>query len=791
MRSSTPAGVGGNTPERRNGFVSWQKRFWVAAVLLAMSSQMPVSAAELTKPRQATGIARRVPWISSRVVGTPEPAPPYRTERMFPNLQFTEPIVLTTIPGSNRLAVAELKGKIYTFPNDPNVQKADLLIDLGRTIYGLAFHPGYAVNGQFFVTTVKDAAAIEPDGTRVTRFQVADPQSSGPPQSTINSAHEILSWLSGGHNGGCLRFGPDGYLYIVSGDGSGIADQHETGQNPNDLLACLMRIDVDRPDETRSYGIPGDNPFVGRKDARPEVYAYGLRQFWKFSFDPQGRLWGGDVGQDIWEMIHFIKKGGNYGWSVKEGDHPFRPERPRGPSPILPPLFEHHHTEFRSITAGHVYRSPRLPELQGAYLYGDFDTGKIWMFRYDGSRVIERRELADTTFRIIDFGIDQQGEVLIADYIGGIYRLVPNTMVASRSHPFPEKLSETGLFASTRAHIPAAGVIPYSVNAPLYSDGAHKDRFLAIPAEGRIERDAFWYPGGPGAPPGWIFPEGTVAVKTFSLEMVQGDPSSRRRLETRILHCETPASTEEKDPGLHGHNTVWNGYTYIWNDEQTDAFLADKQGDDRTYVIKDPDSPGGERKQTWHFPSRAECTLCHTMPAKYLLGLNTHQLNRDHDYGGVVANQLETFNHIGLFTSPLEKPVDQLPRLPDYTSAGSTTAQKARAYLHANCAHCHMQWGGGNAEFQLLATLDLKETATIMARAQHGAFGLVEPRLLVPGKPEQSLLYHRMTLNGLGRMPHVSVQVPDRTGIQLIRDWIQNLPEQGDKAAMALTPKPM
>src|SRR5262249_34253278 len=273
----------------------------------------------------------------------------------------------------------------------------------------------------------------------------------------------------------------------------------------------------------------------------------------------------------------------------------------------------------------------------------------------------------------------------------------------------------------------------------------------------------------PGAPRGWRFPDGTVAVKTFFLETQKGNPASRRRLETRLLHFEKLGGNEEVG------DQYWRGYTYVWNDEQTDAVLLSAKGLDATFTIKDAKAPGGTRKQTWHFPSRAECTLCHTVPAKFVLGLNTHQLNRDHDYGTVVANQLATWERLGLFTKKLSAAPAKLPRLADHEDARHDTATRARAYLQANCAHCHMKWGGGNAEFQLLFTLKPREMGIVDVRPAHGNFGLSDPKLLKPGAPEESLLYHRMRLTGLGRMPHVASSVGDEKGTKLIPDWIKHM----------------
>ncbi|MGE0610423.1 MAG: PQQ-dependent sugar dehydrogenase, partial [Pirellulales bacterium] len=726
--------------------------------------------------RRPFGIEKRVPWTTGKIVGTPEPPNPYRTEPHFTNLKkfsdpakstFDQPLELATVPGQNRLCVVERLGKIYTFRNAEDVERAELMIDIGKTCYGLAFHPQFAENGLVFVTNVLDPANPSEKGTRVSRFKA----SGNPPVCDPASEKIIIEWPSGGHNGGCLQFGPDGYLYIVTGDGSGIADELQTGQDVSDLLASMLRIDIDKPTAGRAYGIPADNPLVETPGARPEIWAYGLRQAWKFNFDPaNGELWAGEVGQDLWEMVYRIERGGNYGWSIKEGTHPFRPERKPGPSPIIPPIVEHSHTAFRSITGGHVYHGQRQPELEGAYIYGDYDTGKVWGLRYQSGQATWSQELVDTQFRIIDFGQDESGEVYLLDFIGGrLHRLV-KAPPAVKTADFPRLLSQTGLFASTKDHIPTDGLIPYSVNAPLWSDGAEKDRFIAVPGNSRIEYNTVEYPQpAPGAPPGWRFPDGTVIVKTFSLDLEEGNAASRRRLETRLLHLELLAGNEEVG------DQVWRGYTYVWNDDQTDAELLEAAGADRKFTIADKSAEGGKREQIWHFPSRTECTLCHTMPGKYVLGLNTLQMNKDHDYGGTTANQLDTLQHLGLFTKPLPDRVENLPKLADYRDASQPLDARARSYLHANCAHCHMKWGGGNAEFQLLATLDLKDTGTLLTRPGQGPLGIADARIIVPGDPARSLVHHRMTRLGLGRMPHIASTVVDQDAVELIGEWIQSL----------------
>ncbi len=718
------------------------------------------------------GIETRVPWTTSNIKGTPDPPAPYRIERAFPKLKFTEPLALTRAPGTDRLFVAERYGKIFSFPNTPQAEKADLFLDLGNVVYGLAFHPQFSKNGYVYVSYIIDPKEELPRGTHLSRFQVSR---DDPFRCDKSTEKLLLEWPSGGHNGGCLKFGPDGYLYIATGDSSGFADEYQTGQDISNLPASVLRIDVDRSDDGKAYGIPKDNPFVGVPGARGEIWAYGLRQVWKMSFDRvTGDLWGGNVGQDLWEMVVRIQRGGNYGWSVTEGSHPFLPQRKKGPTPILPPIVEYNHTEGRSVTGGFVYHGSRLKDLVGAYIYGDYDTGRVWGLRMDRSRrkVTWHQELVDTSLRLVGFGEDQAGELYLVDHMGGgIHRLI-GAETSTETSEFPRQLSQTGLFASTADHVPAAGLIPYSINAPMWIDGADKERFLALPGDSKIEFDALEFPQpAPGVPHGWKFPNGTVIVETISLEMEKGNPSSRRRLETRILHHERLAGTKEVG------DQYWQGYTYVWNDRQTDAvLLEDPNGLDRTFTISDPDAPGGKLQQTWHFHSRAECSVCHNMAAKFVLGINTLQMNKDHDYGGVVANQLSTLEHLGLFTEPLPRRPQELPRLVSYADKTQPLDRRARSYLHANCAHCHRKWGGGNSEFRLLYPLNLAETKAVGARPGQGTFHISNARVLAPGDPYRSVLFYRMAKLGTGRMPRIGSRVVDERGLRLIHDWIEQLP---------------
>jgi uncharacterized repeat protein (TIGR03806 family) len=741
--------------------------------------------------RKKYGLEKRVPWTTSKVIGSPEPPPPYKTERAFPKLTFEEPLELQPGHGTDRLFVAGRWGKVWSFVNKKDADKADLVLEFKpgvdakgepskKVIYSITCHPKFKDNGYLYVTWIPDNSKEGiPNGSRVSRFTVK----GEPPVADMASEKVIFEWPNGGHNGGCLRFGPDGMLYIVTGDGSGIADEFVIGQDLSSIHAKLLRIDVDHPDAGKNYGVPKDNPFVNTTGARPEIYAYGLRQLWRYSFDSKaGDLWGGEVGQDLWEMVYKIQKGGNYGWSVMEGTHEFRPERKKGPTPILKPVAEHSHTDFRSITGGYVYHGKRLPELLGSYIYGDFDTGRVWAFNPvsgiivngEGTQqkletAVNHRELARTTYRIVSWGEDADGEIYFCDFTGGgIHQLVK--ALAVKQAYFPRKLSETGIFTSTKDHKVAPGIIPYDVNAQLWGDHAIKQRFIAIPGNGQIGFDEITYPQpSPGSTPGWRFPDGTVLVKTFSMELERYNPKSRKRIETRLLHFQQFPGTQE-----YG-DQYWRGYTYRWNEEQTDAELVDEKGLDIPLRIKDSDKLV---EQNYRIPSRAECTLCHTNAHKFALGVATMQMNRDHAYDGVIANQLATLEHIGIFSKPLPKSPEELPTLANYDDKSLPIEVRARSYLHSNCAHCHIKWGGGNAEFKLLATLPLKEMGIVNVPPAHGNFGIQDAKILVPGHPEKSILVHRMAMTGLGRMPHIGSRVVHESAVEVVREWIKGMKDE-------------
>ena len=308
----------------------------------------------------------------------------------------------------------------------------------------------------------------------------------------------------------------------------------------------MLRIDVDHSDPGKNYSSPKDNPFVGREGYRPELWCYGLRNPWRISFDAEsGQLWAGNNGQDLWEQTYLIRKGANYGWSVAEGGHPFLHQRKAGLEPISPPTTEHPHSEARSLTGGRVYRGKRFPELVGAYIYGDWSTGRVWGVKHDDRKVVWHRLLADTPFNITGFGTDHAGEMYVIDEVSGFYSLEPTAESDRQARPFPTRLSRTGIFASTAPLLANPAVLPYQVNAPQWADGAKIERLAGIAHADPIEQRSQKNAGG-----SWTLPNGTVLVQTLSLDVVDksGKPTPKK-VETRLLAREQGSGSATRTAG--------------------------------------------------------------------------------------------------------------------------------------------------------------------------------------------------------------------------------------------------
>ena len=693
----------------------------------------------------------REPWTTSRIKGSPEPPLPYTVERILPAIEFHNPVDFAVEPGTGRWFVLQLDGKLFAF--DPrNNEAPELVHDAHATIedhrqsYGIEFHPDYLENREIFLSYVIPNDL--PDGTHVSRFQVLP----GPtPKIDPSSEELIITWYSGGHNGACMKFGPDGMLYITAGDGTGPfpPDSADVGQDLSDLRSTIMRINVDEVGIDRAYTIPKDNPFLDLPNARPEVWSFGFRNPWKISFDEKtGELWCGDVGWELWELLFRVERGGNYGWSIKEGQQTVRTDIKQGPGEIQPPIVEHLHTEARSITGGFVYYGSKLKELSGTYVYGDYVTGKIWGLVNEGDQVGILNELADTSLAIITFGLDADKELVILDYAGGMYRLVRNP-VTDTSSDFPRRLSQTGLFEElSPAILNAKGVYDYSLISKMWQDGAESKTQIALPETSSV----VWKANHEH----WEYPQDTVFVKTIFSQQPEGRHSGIP-VETQILHFD---------------GFQWNPYSYLWNETLTDAELVPQEGFsiDRPAQTSTDKESTSQSKLTWRVHSRPECSSCHVPRAGHAIGFDLPNLNLETESG---LNQLDEMVRLGLFDRKIPKQ-HTTARMIAVDETGDLET-RARSYLAINCAHCHRRGGGGTAHIEFPFTHALDQTNSVGERPTQGTFAIGGAEIISPGDPLRSVLYYRMATVGRGHMPRLGSHDIDEAGLALIREWISSL----------------
>ena len=722
----------------------------------------------------------------------------------FPNLIFTNALGLTFIPGTNQLCVWEREGRIWSFVNSSNTTQKKLVLDVSNQcqgwddsgLLGVAFHPGFATNRFMFIyyvwvtpgTVVGDANTRPPTFNagayhdRLVRYTL---NTNG--VALTNSEVIFVDQIgdSAWHNGGGMFFHPtNGFLYWTDGDdATGSKSQVIT----NNLFSGVFRIDVDKRGgsishpvirqpqfgSTANYYIPNDNPFVGQTNAMEEFFCLGLRSPHRMTIDPPtGRIFIGDVGESQREEVDIIEPGEsalNFQWNRIEGlggdlAAPFVGINRR-------PVLDYTHSEGIAVIGGYVYRGSEFAsDLAGKYIFGDNGARVVWVM--DESTVPASKVPLCTVPQgtgpnsgndytgLSSFGVDAAGEFYMCQMtsLGGYIYKLSRTGPTNTLNP-PPLFSQLGAFTNLVALAPASYLVPYGMNSPLWSDAAHKDRWMVLPTNTFIN----FSPTS-----NWTFPAGTVFFKNFELVTNENFPTRYRRLETRLLVCDT-------------NGTVYGG-TYKWRPDNSDADLLTLSSNENIVIT----TATGTRTQTWSYPGRQECLRCHTPASGGVLGPSTHQMNGNLLYpSGVTDNQLRTLNHLGVFTAPLnEAAITNYPKAYALNDTNASLELRARSYFSANCAHCHRP-GGVNALFDMRFDTPLASQRLINGTALN-TLGLANAKIIKPGDLTNSVLFQRDNSLGLIQMPPLAKNLVDTNAMAVIAAWINSLPIATNTAFYAI-----
>jgi uncharacterized repeat protein (TIGR03806 family) len=711
----------------------------------------------------------------------------YAMPVIFPGLPKLEITGIKSVDGdTNRLFLVHKPGVIYVVTN-LDAPDLTVFLDLKATTYsesecglvGLAFHPGFRTNRQFFVFYSRREVGAELNQVfqRVARFTV-DP--NNPNRALPESEQPMISqydedWW---HQGGDLHFGPDGYLYVSLGDEGGEFNLFGTAQKyDQDFFSGILRLDVDgRPGNLPphphasvhpgTYWVPHDNPFVdpanyppealtgvlNPQKVRDEFFAVGFRNPYRIYFDSRtGELYANDTGQSQAEEVNLVVSGGNYGWDYFEGSNEIR--TPPITGYFKPPLVQYNHDHGIAITDGIVYRGKVYPELDGAIIFADY-SGWVGAFRRleDGS-VTPIQWLAWVPGGTAIGLHPRTGEILINGFYAfdGLIHVLRRAQATPGQAP-PEKLSKTGLFANLATLQPTAGFIPYEITVPFWSDYAEKHRWFSLPK--KTDQVVLRVDGK------WDFPAGSIWLKHFDLPLGDTPTAPKRRWETRVL-----VRTADGAYGL----------SYRWDQDQLDATLVPDSGAD---TIVEVERQGVRRPQTWHFPSRRECLACHNPAAEYVLGFNREQLNRNIALQPAPENQLSVFNQSGVFESQLID-LNTSPHLAPLDDETWSIEGRIRSYLAVNCSHCHQPGGPTRAKWDGRLTTPLANAGILDAPAEISTGGLPYAMIIAPGSLEHSMLYRRLATLDSGHMPPLGNLELHQPAIQLLARWItEQLPER-------------
>lgn len=666
------------------------------------------------------------------------------------------PIYLTQAPGiNNRYYVVERPGRIRSFVLGGS---STLAVDFSSQVVtdgeggalSMAFHPDFANNRYAYVFFTARRQEFGITNTNVSMVTVVRRYTVSSDGLTFSNPVNILAPLNASdtrfnhqwtnHKGGWIGFSPvDGYLYIALGDrgegGGGVPlsnNFYNPAQDMNSLHGKILRIDVN---SGSNYSIPADNPFANGGGA-PEIFAWGFRNPWRSSFDKlTGELWVGDVGEGTREEISRVELGGNYGWPFREGFLDRCNNCTNGQQSLAPVVDLPHNDGWVAIIGGYVYRGTAMPELQGRYIFGDFIRSGVTTIEYDSNGNASAVDLVPGGGSSPTLSEDNAGNIWRIHSWGGFEQLVRTETPTTGN--FPETLSATGCFNPNNIREVAQGVVPYDLNSPLWSDGAGKERYFAIPDGTQITIESNGQ---------WSFPIGSVLIKTF---LINDQP-----VETRLMVRHT--------------NGEWGGYSYEWNEAGTDANLLSAG---KTKSVED---------QEWRYPSRAQCMNCHTAPngspaSERVLGLETTQINRDFIYpGNLIANQIQTLATVGYFTTNPGSP-NTLATMPNPHDTTANLTDRSRAYLHSNCANCHQPNGPGRGGMDFRFASNWATAGYCNQTPSLGSFGITDARLFKPGVAAESIIPLRMARNDVHRMPPLGVDIVDQNGVTLIQNWINSV----------------
>lgn len=666
-------------------------------------------------------------------------------------------------------------------------------------ILGMAFHPRFKENGHFYITynftAAENGRHLAFD--RLSRFTVSK---DDPNKADLTTELPLITQddATPNHNGGCLAFNDaDGYLYYSMGDDGYPQDEQDNSRwVDRNFFAALYRIDVDcRPGNLEpnahsqasarfpsavdknaegkaNYRIPADNPLVGittylgkpvnPEKVRTEIYAHGLRNAWRFSFDTvSGRLFLADVGEDSFEEVNIITKGGHYGWPYFEAAEqgPRAPDYPRDSAKFTEPVFAYPHGMGNiCITGGFVYHGSGIPELNGAYIFADYVSGRIGAIREKDGKWGPPAVLAENIRGIVNIAPDPvQGDILLTvigpgagmhnppapNTNGRVLRLVRS---GTTGKPPPALLSQVGAFKNLKTLEPADGVVAYEPNVTFWSDYAVKQRWFQI----ANDKDTIkFHPTD-----NWGYPTGMVWVKHFEMEMTRGDASTRRRLETRFLM--------KTADGVYG-------ITYKWRPDNSDADLVPETGMDELLTVN---INGTTRNQTWRYPGHSECLQCHTNVGGGALAFNTWQLNGN---GQRSSNQIGQLARAGYFSA--DSSIPDARTLGAYAKADDPAASlewRARSYLGVNCVNCHQPGGPAQGNWDARPSAPLA-AAGIINGTLHNYRGDAQNRVIVPGDTARSMIMKRLEAKDAPRMPPIGSHELDLNAQNLLREWITSL----------------